>query len=73
MTDDAGWEGETRRIGVELARATTSATTSSSFTYLVAGPPAMVEGDGETLEQAGIPEEQVHAGALQRLLIRRAA
>jgi hypothetical protein len=30
-----------------------------SYTHLVAGPPDMVNGVAETLQAAGVPEEQV--------------
>jgi len=62
MTDDAGWDGETRRIGVDLLRDTLG-DDLSGFKYLIAGPPGMVEGVKETLQQAGIPEEQIQAGS----------
>ena len=58
MTDDAGWDGETRRIGVDLLRDQLGEDLNS-FTYLVAGPPAMAEGVVESLKQGGIPEEQI--------------
>jgi ferredoxin-NADP reductase len=61
MTDDTGWEGETRRIDAAMLRDHVGEDLSS-FRYLVAGPPAMVEAIVETLQQAGIPEEQVHVG-----------
>jgi ferredoxin-NADP reductase len=31
----------------------------AAFTYLITGPPAMVDGVVQTLENAGIPEAQV--------------
>jgi ferredoxin-NADP reductase len=58
MTNDEGWDGETRRIGADLLRNHLDGELGS-FTYLVAGPPAMVEGVVETLQQTGIPEEQI--------------
>jgi ferredoxin-NADP reductase len=61
MTDDDGWSGETRRIGADLLRDRLDGDLGS-FAYLVAGPPAMVEGVAETLQQAGIPEGQIQAG-----------
>jgi NAD(P)H-flavin reductase len=61
MTNDEGWSGETRRIGADLLRDHLEGDLSS-FRYLIAGPPAMVEGVAETLEQAGIPESQIRAG-----------
>jgi ferredoxin-NADP reductase len=32
-----------------------------SYTYLIAGPPGMVEGVTGTLEEAGIPEDQIRS------------
>jgi len=61
MTDDEGWSGETRRIGAGLLRDHLEGDLGS-FRYLIAGPPAMVEGVAETLEQTGIPEGQIQAG-----------
>ena len=61
MTDDEGWQGETRRIDADMLR-DHLAEDLTSFRYFVAGPPGMVEGIAETLQQAGIPEEQVKAG-----------
>jgi ferredoxin-NADP reductase len=58
MTEDPGWEGETRRIDAEMLRDHLGEELDS-YTYLVAGPPAMVNGVVETLEGAGIPEDQV--------------
>src|SRR6266540_4572714 len=58
MTDDSGWDGESRRIDGDLLRDHLGDELGSSR-YLVAGPPAMVEAVGEKLQQAGIPEEQV--------------
>jgi ferredoxin-NADP reductase len=60
MTDDPAWEGETRRIDGDLLREQLGDDVLVS-TYLVAGPPAMVEAMVETLGALGIPEEQVHA------------
>jgi ferredoxin-NADP reductase len=61
MTDDAAWRGETRRIDGDFLGEHLG-DDLSSFRYLVAGPPAMVEAMVETLQQAGVPEEQVKAG-----------
>jgi ferredoxin-NADP reductase len=60
MTHDPAWVGETRRIGPDLLRAHLD-DDLGSFTYLVAGPPAMVEGVVEVLKGAGIPEEQIRS------------
>src|SRR5215210_1257109 len=60
MTDDDGWDGESRRIGIDLLKDHLGEDLNA-FTYLVAGPPAMAEGVVETLNQGGIPEEQIHS------------
>ena len=60
MTEDEGWDGESRRIGPELLRDHLG-DDLSRYVYLVAGPPAMVEGVSETIEAAGVPEEQILA------------
>jgi ferredoxin-NADP reductase len=61
MTDDAGWDGESRRIGADLLRDHLG-DDLGSFWYMVAGPPAMAEAIVETLGTAGIPEEQIQVG-----------
>ena len=61
MTDDAGWEGETRRVDADMLRDHLGDDLGSLW-YMVAGPPAMVEAIGETLGTTGIPEEQVRLG-----------
>jgi ferredoxin-NADP reductase len=58
MTQDSGWEGETRRIDAEMLRDYLGEELDS-YTYLIAGPPAMVDGVAEALQGAGIPEDQV--------------
>jgi ferredoxin-NADP reductase len=58
MTDDPAWEGETRRIDADLLRDHLDGELES-FTYLVAGPPAMVEAMENTLREAAVPEEQI--------------
>lgn len=58
MTDDRSWEGETRRIDANLLRDHLDSDLGS-FTYLVAGPPAMVEAMEQTLMDAGVPEERI--------------
>jgi ferredoxin-NADP reductase len=58
MTDDPAWEGETRRIDAELLRDHLEGDLGS-FTYLIAGPPAMVEAMEKTLRDAAVPEEQI--------------
>jgi ferredoxin-NADP reductase len=58
MTDDPGWEGETRRIGPDLLAEHLDGPLDG-YRYLLAGPPAMVEGVTEQLLEAGIPGDRV--------------
>jgi ferredoxin-NADP reductase len=60
MTDDPGWDGESRRIGPELLHDHLGAQLGS-FRYLIAGPPGMVDGVSEELRAAGIPAERIAA------------
>jgi NAD(P)H-flavin reductase len=60
MTEDASWNGETRRIGPELLRDHLS-DDLRSYAYLVAGPPAMVDSIVETLHAAAVPEDRISA------------
>ena len=62
MTDDPGWEGETRRIDAALLREKL-ADDLTAYRYLIAGPPAMVEAMSETLRQERVADEQVQAGS----------
>jgi ferredoxin-NADP reductase len=57
MTDDSGWDGESRRIEADVLRDHLGELGDS--TYLVAGPPAMVEAVAGQLSEAGVPDEQV--------------
>ena len=57
MTDDPSWEGDSRRIDAEFLRELVG--DLNGPTYLVAGPPAMVNSVADSLEGAGVPEEQV--------------
>ena len=58
MTDDPGWEGERRRIDANLLRDHLDKDLDS-FTYLIAGPPGMVEAMEKTLRDAAVPEAQI--------------
>jgi ferredoxin-NADP reductase len=58
MTQDEGWEGETRYIGPELLRDHLDGDLGN-YTYLIAGPPEMVEAVTQGLSRAGVPEEQL--------------
>jgi ferredoxin-NADP reductase len=57
MTGDPGWQGENGRVDGEFLRKHLG--DLGSFTYLLAGPPPMVEGVVDELKQAGVPEEQI--------------
>jgi ferredoxin-NADP reductase len=58
MTDDPEWQGEKRRIGEELLADVLGGDLGSS-TYLIAGPPPMVEAVAKTLADLGVPEDQI--------------
>lgn len=60
MTQDPGWEGETRKIDAEFFREYLGENLDEN-TFLVAGPPAMVKGMQSALEEAGVSEENVIA------------
>src|SRR5579872_118636 len=56
MTDDDGWDGETRRIDAEMLRDVAG---DLDRTFIVAGPPEMAQGVADSLAAAGVPEERV--------------
>jgi ferredoxin-NADP reductase len=58
MTQDDGWEGESRYVSAELLSDHLE-DELGNYTYLVAGPPPMVEAVTGQLSAAGVPEEQV--------------
>jgi hypothetical protein len=58
MTQDDGWEGESRYVSAELLSDHLEGELGD-HTYLVAGPPAMVEAVTGQLSAAGVPDEQV--------------
>jgi ferredoxin-NADP reductase len=58
MTDDPAWDGESRRIDAEFLHDHLG-DELQSLTYLIAGPPAMVEGVVGTLQAVGVPDEQL--------------
>ena len=60
MTDEDGWEGESRRLDAEVLGELVGGLENKTF--FVAGPPGMVEGVSESLLAAGLPEERVVAG-----------
>ena len=60
MTDDAGWDGESRRVD-EAFLADYLDGDLNDFTFMVAGPPGMAEGVQGQLAEAGVAEENVIA------------
>jgi len=60
MTQDPGWEGETRKIDSEFFRDHLGEDLDEN-TFLVAGPPAMVEAMQKALDKAGVDEKNVIA------------
>jgi ferredoxin-NADP reductase len=58
MTNDQAWDGETRRIDAEFLH-DYFGDELQSLTYLIAGPPAMVEGVVGTLGAEGVREEHI--------------
>jgi ferredoxin-NADP reductase len=60
MTQDPAWDGETRKVDAELFLNYLGDDLNRS-TFLVAGPPAMVEAVQKALEEAGVKEENVIA------------
>ncbi|HEU4450633.1 MAG TPA: FAD-dependent oxidoreductase [Gaiellaceae bacterium] len=60
MTQDPGWEGETRKVDAAFLRHHVGERLGDS-TYLVAGPPAMAEAVEAALAEAGVDAEHVRA------------
>jgi ferredoxin-NADP reductase len=60
MTQDPGWEGENRKIDSNFFRDYLGEDLNKN-TFLVAGPPAMVEGMQQALDEAGVEQENVIA------------
>ena len=60
MTQDSGWEGESRKIDAQFFRDYLG-DDLNGHTFLVAGPPAMVEGMQQALAEARVDEENVVA------------
>ena len=57
MTDEEGWEGETRRLDADVLREHLGSLEGKQV--LIAGPPGMAEGVAESLLAAGLPEDRV--------------
>ena len=60
MTDDPDWEGEQRRMDARFFRDHVGDLLDEA-TFMVAGPPPMVEAMKEALAEAGVAEERVIA------------
>ena len=59
MTDEPGWEGETRHLDANVLGELVGGLDGKVF--LVAGPPPMAEAVAGSLTGAGVPEERVLA------------
>jgi Na+-transporting NADH:ubiquinone oxidoreductase subunit NqrF len=60
MTDDPGWDGESRKIDARFFEEYLE-DDLNEYTFLVAGPPAMTEAIEKALGEAGVKEENVIA------------
>ena len=60
MTQDPGWEGDTRKVDAEFVKDYLE-DDLNRYTFLVAGPPAMAEGVQGALRDAGVRDENVIA------------
>jgi ferredoxin-NADP reductase len=59
MTDEEGWEGETRHLDAAVLAELLGGLDGKTF--LVAGPPQMAEAVADSLKGSGLPEERVLA------------
>ncbi len=60
MTDEETWEGERRRLDAAVLGELVGGLEGKTF--MIAGPPGMVEGVSDSLLAAGLPEDSVVAG-----------
>ena len=60
MTQDPGWEGESRKVDAEFVQDYVGGDLSR-YTFLVAGPPGTAEGVQGALREAGVRDENVIA------------
>ena len=60
MTDDPDWNGETRRIDAAFIKEHVDGDLND-YTFMVAGPPEMVEAMQKELEESGVAEANVIA------------
>jgi ferredoxin-NADP reductase len=59
MTDEPGWEGETRQLNADVLGELLGGLEDKTF--LIAGPPPMAEAVNQSLLDAGLPEDRVVA------------
>ncbi len=59
MTDEPGWEGETRRLDADVLAELVGGLEGKTF--LIAGPPPMAQAVADALQAAGLPEDRVQA------------
>jgi ferredoxin-NADP reductase len=60
MTDDPSWDGDTRRLDAAFFKEHLEGDLND-YTFMVAGPPAMVEAMQQELEESGVAEANVIA------------
>jgi ferredoxin-NADP reductase len=60
MTDDPDWDGERRRMDAQFFRDHVGDVIGDA-TFMIAGPPAMVEAMKEALAEAGVAEDRIRA------------
>ena len=60
MTQDPGWDGETRKVDGEFVTGYLD-DDLNAYTFLVAGPPGMAEGVQKALQEAGVLDENLIA------------
>jgi NAD(P)H-flavin reductase len=58
MTQDPGWEEETRKVDAEFVQDYLG-DDLNRYTFMVAGPPAMAEGVQGALAEAGVRDENL--------------
>lgn len=62
MTQDPGWEGESRKIDADFLREHVGEGMDEA-TFMVAGPPGMTKAIEAKLAEAGVPEERLLAAS----------
>jgi len=62
MTQDPGWDGESRKIDADFLREYAGGEMDEAA-FMVAGPPGMAKAIEAELAEAGVPEERLHAAS----------